>query len=419
MIDSVAQSYNTFPYESLAVKQTHPLHLYRIASLYGLQAKPVNEAKVLELGCASGGNLIPMAYYLPATTFVGIDLAKQQIQEGLQQMRDLALQNIELHCQSLSDFQAAHRFDYIICHGLYSWVQPEIRQQVLTICRQYLSEQGIAYISYNTSPGWNTGNAIRELLQWQTKKITSVIEKIAKARLVLAELATGLVSADSPFAHLLRDELALISEHSDHQLLHEHLSPSNDALLFLQFVEQASRYQLAYLGDAFLSNDSAHELSVIQSRDFLQNRRLRCSLLCHEKMTRYQRSADLFAKLNTTPNYQDLVEYYQAGVIPAKPQVFPLIQYQALRQDYVNSPLHENIRLTPFAECLLPYLDGKHDFQTLVQWVIWEIREGNLLRLDAQGKQTQNEELKVDEIVNLCQETLHLMAQKALFVSES
>ncbi len=416
MTKHLAQSYNAFPYESLAVKQTHPLHLYRIASLYGLQPKPVIEAKVLELGCASGGNLIPMAYYLPTTYFVGVDLAERQIQAGLQQIADLALQNIDLHAQALSDFQSEHQFDYIICHGLYSWVSPEVRQQVLAICQRYLSEQGVAYISYNTYPGWNTGNTIRELLYWQTKEISHPLEKIAKARFILAELTSGLVNDDSAFAHLLRDELALISEHSDHQLLHEHLASINDAFLFLQFVKQANQYQLAYLGDAFLSNDSSYELSVIQYNDFLQNRRLRCSLLCREKMPRYERSAELFAKLNTAPNYEDFFIYHQPQGLPANPQVYPLIRYQAQRQNYVNSPLHENICLSPIAECLLPYLDGRHDFQAIIRGVLCDIQQGNLWLVDDRGNQIDDAELKVDEIVNLCQETLSLMAQKALFV---
>lgn len=419
MNQHLAQSYNAFPYESLAVKQTHPLHLYRIASLYGLQPKPVTEAKVLELGCASGGNLIPMAYYLPTTYFVGIDLAERQIQMGLQQIADLALRNIDLYAQALSDFQSDQQFDYIICHGLYSWVPSEVRQQIFAICQHYLSEQGIAYISYNTYPGWNTGNTIRELLHWQTKAISHPLERIAKARLVLAEFTSGLVNDDSAFAHLLREELALISEHSDHQLLHEHLAPINDAFLFLQFVEHATQYQLAYVGDAFLSNDFAHELPRVQYNDFLQNRRLRCALLCHEKIPRYERSAELFAKLNMAPNYQDFFTHHHSQNLPANPQIYSLIRYQAQRQEYVNSPLHENICLSPIAECLLPYLDGRHDFQALIRSVLLDIQQGNLLLVDTHGKQMDYAELKVDEIINLCQETLSLMAQKALFVPGS
>jgi hypothetical protein len=41
-----------------------------VAALHGLDAPPVTRCRVLELGCASGGNLIPMAGTLPDCRFV-------------------------------------------------------------------------------------------------------------------------------------------------------------------------------------------------------------------------------------------------------------------------------------------------------------------------------------------------------------
>lgn len=72
-------SYDEVPYESYPFAQTHPDRLATVATLLGLRPAPVEQCRVLELGCAGGGNLIPMALTLPESTFVGIDLSARQI----------------------------------------------------------------------------------------------------------------------------------------------------------------------------------------------------------------------------------------------------------------------------------------------------------------------------------------------------
>ncbi|HRE31794.1 MAG TPA: class I SAM-dependent methyltransferase [Candidatus Berkiella sp.] len=415
-IDELAENYNAFPYASLAVKQTHPWHLYRVATLYGFSPVEVAKAKVLELGCASGGNLIPMAYHLPTTDFVGIDLAERQIQDGIQQITDLQLKNIELYSQSIMDFQSNRLFDYIICHGLYSWVSQEIREQVLALCRQYLSPQGIAYISYNTYPGWQSGDTVREFLRWQTVMIQSPLERIQKAKEVLVWLENALIHDHSPYACLIKKEIDLMKMHSNHQLLHEHLSPYNEAYYFLDFLEQANQFQLRYIGDAFLSNDLYADVQDLQQSDYLLNRRFRCSLLCQKNEAKLpNRELTVFEALKSTPNFADVMTE-KTTFVTQKPRVCPLVLYQASCQDFVTNQRHENIQLNPVAEIMLPYLDGDHDLNDLVALIFQEIENGTIVLVDKQGIEIQDRKLGYQHVVTICQETLGLMAQNALLM---
>ena len=89
-------SYDLIPYVSKAYSQSHPDRLAAIATLAGLRPVPVVSCRVLELGCAAGGNLIPMAVALPGSTFLGIDLSSKQIDEGKRLVAELGLKNIEL-----------------------------------------------------------------------------------------------------------------------------------------------------------------------------------------------------------------------------------------------------------------------------------------------------------------------------------
>ena len=68
--------YDIFPYESIAFPETHPANLAVLGRLFGLDTADPEGCRVLELGCASGGNLVPMAWHLPHTRFLGVDLSR-------------------------------------------------------------------------------------------------------------------------------------------------------------------------------------------------------------------------------------------------------------------------------------------------------------------------------------------------------
>lgn len=296
--DILEEEYNRYPYQSYPFSQTHPTHLYTLAKLFGLNPTTVEKSRVLELGCASGGNLIPMAFHFPDTEFIGIDLSDKQIQEGIQQIEDLKLKNITLRHESILDFASSEgKFDYIICHGVYSWVDSVVREKIFQICHDNLAHNGIAYISYNTFPGWNMVNSVRDLMLWHTKAITDPATKATQSRMILKFITDGLQDDPSPYAMFLKNEINMLMKHADSYLLHDHLSSYNDPVYFYQFMEQANLHGLSYLADAFPSTmftDNlppvfASELKKInniviagQYMDFIRNQRFRCTLLCHQ-----------------------------------------------------------------------------------------------------------------------------------------
>src|SRR6516165_7913322 len=149
-------SYDEIPYSNNAFYHTHPDCLATVATLFGMKPAPVQACRVLELGCGRGGNLIPMATSLPTSRFVGIDLSARQIAGGQEAVESLGLTNVELKQLSILDVDSDFgRFDYIICHGVYSWVPAAVQEKILEICAQNLAPSGIAYISYNCYPGWH------------------------------------------------------------------------------------------------------------------------------------------------------------------------------------------------------------------------------------------------------------------------
>ncbi len=68
----------------------------------GLKAADAASARVLEIGCASGGHVLPLAAMHPRAQFLGVDLSPVQIEAGERLRAALGLQkNAALKAQSL------------------------------------------------------------------------------------------------------------------------------------------------------------------------------------------------------------------------------------------------------------------------------------------------------------------------------
>lgn len=294
-----ANSYDAVPYSVNAFPQTRPDRLAAIAALFGLDAPPPRRCRVLELACASGGNLIPLALANRDSAFVGIDLSQRQIEDGREVVRQLGLENVELKQMSILDVDDdLGTYDYVLAHGVYSWVPPEVQDKILEICRQNLSPNGVAYVSYNALPGWHARGAIREMLCYHTRKLTGPVERVREARQFLAFLASSAKQVAGGYGTLLLQELAVLAQTPDSYLLHEHLEEFNEPLYFHQFAQRAAAKGLQYLGEAHvgtmlagqfgadaeqtLRNISPDLLHMEQYMDFVRNRMFRQTLLCHD-----------------------------------------------------------------------------------------------------------------------------------------
>ena len=294
--DALEASYNELPYRGHSLNLTHPDFLAAQAVLFGLAPSNVETCRVLELGCGDGSNLIPMAITLPNAKFLGVDLSNRQIEEGLEDIEHLCLDNIELKQGDLLDFDSRYgQFDYIICHGVFSWVPTLVRDKILCICRDHLSANGIAYISFNTYPGWHLRGVMRDVLQYQASRGSSVKEAVELARGQLSFLMEAIRPTNDPYANLLREEVKHLTESVDTYLFHEFLEVENTPLYFHEFVKLLDRESLRYVGDAgFDCFDSeklspevhksvlAHatnHLDFEQQADFVRGRRFRRALI--------------------------------------------------------------------------------------------------------------------------------------------
>jgi len=302
MTAAQADAYDEVTYPNFAFPQTHPDRLASLARLFGMTPASVEHCRVLELACGNGGNLIPMAFGLPESKFVGIDRARQPIAKGNATIKALGLNNIELLELDINEVGSQlGQFDYIIAHGLYSWVPPEVQDRVLMICRSCLLPQGVAYISYNTYPGCHLRKITRELMLFHTRDTKHPAEQIAQARSLINWLAAS-QSPTSAYQVFLNEVRNDINQKSEAAIYHDDLAGINSPVYFHQFIDHAARYGLQFISEAeyfdvqysHFSPSVSEQLSLLSEQDvlakeqyldFLEGRSFRQTLLCHANIT--------------------------------------------------------------------------------------------------------------------------------------
>lgn len=308
MIDTAAvtngakkNSYDEVPYASYPYAQSHPNRLATVATLFGMNPAPLDRCRVLELGCASGGNIIPMAAQMPGSTFVGVDGSARQVTAGQETIAATGLKNIRLeHRDILEIGPELGEFDYIIAHGVYSWVPQAVQDKILEICSTNLAPQGVAYVSYNTYPGWHMRDMIRNMMCYRAQSFDKPADRLKHARGLIDFLSRSVPPGDNPYGMLLKQELEQLSGKEDSYLLHDYLEENNSPVYFYEFMDRAAAKGLQYLGEAdfrvmSVSNFPAEVQSVLhnvastltqmeQYMDFVRNRMFRQTLLCHTEV---------------------------------------------------------------------------------------------------------------------------------------
>ncbi|MEO8027409.1 MAG: methyltransferase domain-containing protein [Bryobacteraceae bacterium] len=164
-----------FEYFSVPFIETHPDRLATLGFLKGLHPAPIDSCRVLEVGCGAGANLLGMAYTLPKSRFLGIDLGRTPIEKANRAAADLGFDNVRFVCQNLLDFDpGGQTFDYVVAHGFYSWVPAIVREKLMEIIAIVLAPHGIAYISYNAYPGGYGGDRIRDLAMFHCSRMRAL-----------------------------------------------------------------------------------------------------------------------------------------------------------------------------------------------------------------------------------------------------
>lgn len=289
MTDPVHALYQDATYPGVSHPSTDPAATAVAAKLAGLDVPPPSGARILDIGCAAGHNLLPLAARWPDSRFTGIDFSDASIRQARETAQLAGLENVEFHSADLREFDPGEdvEYDFIIAHGFYSWVPAEVRQVLLDFCRSNLSPSGVALISYNTLPGWSLRKTVVDLVRVSG----------ADPEEMLGRLATA-AGNHSPYARHLTGVLHDMFGKCENTLWFDDFGPVNEPCTFLDFTTHTTSCGLRYLGESQLAEDlpssltldavdtirslSEDPLVLQQTIDVLTNRTFRSSLLCRD-----------------------------------------------------------------------------------------------------------------------------------------
>jgi len=294
----MSKSYEIVRYAGMPFAQTHPDRLATTAWLFGMTPRPIHKARILEIGCCDGGNLIPMAMSQPGSEFVGIDLTAPDIELANALVEALGLSNIKFHAFDLNELPGAFgQFDYIIAHGLYSWIPAAIRENFLSRIQASLAPNGVAYVSYNVLPGGHMRMMIREMMLYHIRGVEDPAEKLTRCRQLLQFICEA-SGRDVEYQSFIRQETETIFSRPDYGLFHDELEENYHPVYFHEFAAHLERSGLQYLSEAnyfdtcveavggvdspVFDEISGDRLLREQYLDFARCRRFRQTLVCHQ-----------------------------------------------------------------------------------------------------------------------------------------
>lgn len=403
-------SYDDFPYPGYAYWFTHPDHLGVLAHLHGLDPAPADACRVLELGCGDGGNLLSMAWSHPGSRFVGVDLSETQIRDGMRRVGQLGLTNLELLQADLRDLgDTLGTFDYIIAHGLLSWIPEDARAATLALIGRALAPHGVAMVSYNTFPGWYDYEAVRHLMAFHTAPLEDVGERITQARSVARWYCARVAREAEEVKGALMVQLhERIAESSDSLIAHDYLATHHHSFWFQEFAGLAADNGLQYLASArqgrlrianfddeiaTMLRKVADPVRQQQYMDFFANTRFRTSLLCRAEHTLdraagVERLAELYVEGRTATDVWAAALRDHASVALITPVGGVSVQGTPLRLALSHLFRHQPLAL---------------DFDTLFGTVLPE-----LLLTGADGGLGATEEGRAEMVVSMVQELAKL-----------
>ncbi len=293
-------SYDEIPYEGRPVPATAPAAMALTAMAHGGPRAPLGSARVLELGCGDGANLLPLAFFHPSWQLTGVDTSSVAIDAARRRAAELELSNVRFVQGDLAALELAEEQDFVIAHGIYSWVDAGTREALRALVGRVLSPSGLAYVSFNAQPGWGVRGRVRDALI-RAPMTGTASERVTRARERAGGLVDILGEPQNDWALLLSHELSRAADAGDDYLAHEYLARDNVAFWLGDVVRDFAGVGLRYVGDATFDRPEGWVPPTLRERasaltedpiaveelvDLLAYRQLRAAVFCREHAER-------------------------------------------------------------------------------------------------------------------------------------
>ena len=233
-----------------------PAWLTWICLLWGRRPPAVEDGfTYCELGCGTGLTITALAASHPRGRFWGFDFNPGHIADGRALADAAKIGNVTLEEGSFADLAAGigpdlPPMDFIVLHGVYTWVTAEHRAAIVRFIDRRLKPGGIVYVSYNCLPGWATVQPLQRLFRDGGATTPGGTAARLRAGVGLAEKlrkAEAAFFVVNPTAGRQLDEMA---GDDPAYLSHEYLNEGSTALYHAEVADDLAAAKLGYVGSA-------------------------------------------------------------------------------------------------------------------------------------------------------------------------
>jgi SAM-dependent methyltransferase len=279
-------------------QELSPVWLNYVASLHGYPPVPLERRfEYLELGCGPATSSLIHAAAFPDASFWACDFNRDFIAAAIRRAESLDVDNVQLIAKSFEalDLDDLPLFDFIVLHGVYSWVSADVRDVLLRIIRRSLRPDGIVYVSYNCQPGWAPEEPLRRLMLELADIRADSRSRVEHAQRTLGKLrgTTRYESANPSVGSAIDAYLKSDPAYLAHEFFNESWHPSYS----IDVEDEMASIGLAFVGSATLTDNfvelqlSSEAAVAIEKLETARQRKLATDFAVNRQFRR-----DIFVK---------------------------------------------------------------------------------------------------------------------------
>lgn len=248
--------FTEFGYTYGYYRELSPAFLKFCQLLAGYAPQDSDETNYCELGVGQGVSISIHAASNPGF-FWGNDFNPGQIAfaQALAPQVNLPL---SLSDDSFDEYLNADLppMDYIALHGIWTWVSRDNQQKIVAFLKKFLKPGGLAYLSYNTYPGWAPAAPLRQIFSTYDRfagRLQSGGDRIDSA----IDFADRCLAANPAYLRAcpgLKERLEKIKIQDKNYLAHEYFNREWNVAYFLDVADEMTKAKLEYVANGWLLN---------------------------------------------------------------------------------------------------------------------------------------------------------------------
>lgn len=188
----------------------------------------------------------------------GFDLNPGHVESARNLAQRAGLTNVRFEEGSFAHINAMSKsalpeFDFIVSHGVMSWISPENRRELMGVIEQRLLPGGLAYLSYNVTTGWAGMVPLRALMYMLSQAAPERTDQGVASVLDFVDKMKGAGAAFYNAYPALENRLKAMRNHDPRYVAHEYLNRDWHPLMFSDIAGGIREARYNYIGSATLS----------------------------------------------------------------------------------------------------------------------------------------------------------------------